>query len=222
MGEASSRTVSDGLPARDADTWTEEKLRILDCYAGGFAKTTQKAGGWYGLDPFAGAGLNYSLTQSVEIPGSPLVMLNAGSPEATEVIMCEADAETRRVLEARVEPYEPRGVVFPGDADTAIRGMLDRIPRPAPAFAFLDPEGSELAWETIVAIADHKRETVLDRQITKASGQPMYFLTFATDHEAGERIMDHCFDRVELKLEPLARQARLFAPPPRRKRLSDS
>ena len=120
MGEASYRTVSDALPARDADTWTEEKRRILDCYARGFAKTTQKAGGWYGLDPFAGAGLNYSLTQGVEIPGSPLVLLNAGSPEATEVIMCEADAETRRVLETRVEPYRPRGVVFPGDANTAI------------------------------------------------------------------------------------------------------
>ena len=286
MGEASYRTVSDGLPARDADTWTEEKLRILDCYARGFAKTTQKAGGWYGLDPFAGAGLNYSVAQGVEIPGSPLVLLNAGAPEATEVLLCEADPQTRQVLEQRIESHKPRGVVFPGDANSAIVDMLDRVPRQAPAFAFLDPEGSELAWETIVAVSDHKRgerwkveqlilfptdmgfvrlapdhpdkvtnifgherwleifdarradqitadeargayvrlyadglrqlgyETVLDRQITKANGQPMYFLIFATDHDAGERIMDHCFDRVEVKL-----QETLFAPTSRRKRL---
>jgi three-Cys-motif partner protein len=286
MGEASYRTVSDGLPARDADTWTEEKLRILDCYARGFAKTTQKAGGWYGLDPFAGAGLNYSVAQGVEIHGSPLVLLNAGTPEATEVLLCEADPQTRQVLEQRIESYKPRGVVFPGDANSAIVDMLDRVPRQAPAFAFLDPEGSELAWETIVAVFDHKRgerwkveqlilfptdmgfvrlapdhpdkvtnifgherwleifdarrsdqitadeargayvrlyadglrqlgyETVLDRQITKANGQPMYFLIFATDHDAGERIMDHCFDRVEVKL-----QETLFAPTSRRKRL---
>lgn len=34
--------------------------------------------------------------------------------------------------------------------------MLERIPRRAPAFAFLDPEGSELHWSTVEAIADHK------------------------------------------------------------------
>ncbi|MCA1680525.1 MAG: hypothetical protein LC777_17035, partial [Actinobacteria bacterium] len=33
--------------------------------------------------------------------------------------------------------------------------QLALIPRDAPAFAFLDPEGSELAWDTVTAIAEH-------------------------------------------------------------------
>jgi hypothetical protein len=42
---------------------------------------------------------------------------------------------------------------------------------------------------------------VLDRQIKKSNSQPMYFLIFATDNDAGERIMDWVFDRVRLRVE---------------------
>lgn len=58
MGQATFHRASDGYPARDAASWTEEKLMILDAYLGAFAKACQRAGGWYGLDLFAGTGLN--------------------------------------------------------------------------------------------------------------------------------------------------------------------
>jgi hypothetical protein len=35
--------------------------------------------------------------------------------------------------------------------------MLAQVPPRAPAFAFLDPEGSELEWPTVEAITAHKR-----------------------------------------------------------------
>jgi hypothetical protein len=57
MARATYTLADDGFPARDADTWTEEKLMILECYVTAFAKACTKAGGWYGLDVFAGAGL---------------------------------------------------------------------------------------------------------------------------------------------------------------------
>jgi hypothetical protein len=58
MGQATFHTAADGYPARDAASWTEEKLMILEAYLNAFAKACQKVGGWYGLDPSAGTGLN--------------------------------------------------------------------------------------------------------------------------------------------------------------------
>jgi hypothetical protein len=49
-----------------------------------------------------------------------------------------------------------RARVFGRDANSQIADMLTLVPRNAPAFAFLDPEGSELAWTTVDAIAGHK------------------------------------------------------------------
>lgn len=57
---------------------------------------------------------------------------------------------------------------------------------------------------------------VLDRQIKTKDGRPLYFLIFATDHDAGQRIMDHCFDRV---WPPEEGQLSLFIKEPRPRRL---
>jgi three-Cys-motif partner protein len=255
---------------------------ILDCYVRGFARACASAGGWYGLDLFAGAGLCYSLTRQTETPGSPLILLQAGSPKATQVLVNEQDATLRLALRDRCEPYGARAEIFGADANAVVHRMLSRVRVKAPAFAFLDPEGSELHWPTVKAIADHKRrqrykieqlilfptdmgfvrlapehpelvtrifgheewvdiyerrraqkisadeargeyvrlygdglrhlgyETVLDRQMTTGSGNPLYFLIFATDHDAGEAIMDHCFDRIRVRVQEELGQGTLF------------
>jgi three-Cys-motif partner protein len=296
MGQPSFKDAGDGYPARVAPPWTEEKLMILDAYLAAFAKACRKAGGWYGLDLFAGLGLNWSEVRKREINGSPLIALEAEAPPATAVIASERDRRAHEALIARTARYGTRAVILNADANEAIVEMLDRVPKRAPAFAFLDPEGSELAWETVQAIADHKRgsspnkveqlillptdmgfirlipdypekvtrmyghdrwreiearrrsgeispddargayvrmyaeglealgyRTVLDRQIKKENGQPMYFLMFATDHDAGEKIMDHCFDEVRMRVVEELGQGTLFQQPsgPRRRRLSE-
>jgi three-Cys-motif partner protein len=157
MGQARYRTASDGQPARLAPSWTEEKLTILACYLHGFALACKRhPSGWYALDLFAGVGLNFSETTGAEIPGSPLVVLPAGPPLARTVVLCERSARALPGLTARVIPYGDRARVFATDANSEIADMLALVPRDAPAFAFLDPEGSELAWTTVNAIAGHK------------------------------------------------------------------
>lgn len=256
---------------------------ILDAYLQKFAVACTKAGGWYGLDLFAGGGINWSEIREREISGSPLIGLDAKPPPATRLVACETNGKAFEALRHRTLRYGERADVLQQDANLAIDEILGRIPNKAPAFAFLDPEGSELKWETIEAIANHKRgaspwkveqlillptdmgfvrlipdypekvsgmygpgdwqtieqrrtagkidadqargeyvqmyakglkdlgyETVLDRQIKKPNGSPMYFLLFATDHDAGERIMDHCFDRVRLRVNEELGQAQLF------------
>ena len=242
---------------------------ILESYLKAFAKACKTAGGWYALDLFAGPGLNWSETRNEARDGSPIIALEAESPAATQVIAAESYQKSFEALRQRTAQFGDRVLLFNGDANKIVAEMLALIPTGAPAFSFLDPEGSELDWKTVEAITNHKRghsptkieqlilfptdtgfmrlapgypdfvtrifghedwraiykrrqanelsadearseyvrlyaeglkqlgyKIVLDRQITKASNQPMYFLIFATDHEAGERIMDHCFDQV--------------------------
>jgi three-Cys-motif partner protein len=305
MGKAKLQTASDGHPARVAPTWTEEKLRILQCYLQGFAKACKRAGRWYSLDLFAGGGLNISETTGAEIAGSPLVALEARAPEASRVLLCEQGVRVLEALRERVAPYGDRVRIFDGDANRLIRAMLDEVPGQAPAFAFLDPEGSELEWVTVRSIAEHKAQArnkieqlilfptdmgfvrllslrrpldpdfaervsamfgsdawreiydrrradrisaadaremylrlyarglralgyrhVQERQITKEAskpdgrGSPMYFLLHATDNDAGETIMSHCFDKKHLRPGEELGQAQLLHTPvvPRKRR----
>jgi three-Cys-motif partner protein len=295
MGQATFHTAPDGLPARDAASWTEEKLMILDAYLNAFAKACQTASGWYGLDLFAGTGLNWSTTRDTAINGSTLIALEAQAPAATKVLMAEKHPAAFEALSKRTGRFGDRAVRFKGDANQVVAEMLAVLPTRAPAFSFLDPEGSELMWDTVDAIAAHKRghshfkieqlilfptdmgfvrlapdhpelvtriyghdrwkdvyarrsadeltpeqargeyvrlyaegltslgyRTVLDRQITKSNGSPMYFLIFATDNDAGEKIMDWVFDRVRIRVLEELGQTTLFdmESGPRKRRLA--
>lgn len=269
---------------------------ILGAYLESFANATKKAGGWYSLDLFGGTGLNWSTIRDEAINGSALIALRS-QPEATQVIAAEKHPDAFEALAARTKPYGKRVTLFNEDANRIVGKMLALVPRRAPTFAFLDPEGSELEWPTVEAVAAHKAghspnkieqlilfptdmgfvrlapdhpelvdriyghdrwrsiferrdagkitadqargeyvqlygeglkglgyRVVLDRQITKSNGSPMYFLIFATDNEAGERIMDHVFDQVRLRVNEELGQTTLFKieNSPRERRLGDS
>jgi three-Cys-motif partner protein len=295
MAQARYNPAPDGFDARVAQSWTEEKLMILEAYLAAFAHACKSAG-WYSLDLFAGPGLNWSETLDQPRASSPIIALETGEPQAIKVVAAEKHGGAFEALQKRTEKYGNRITLFNDDANHIIGEMLTPIPVAAPTFAFLDPEGSELDWQTVDAIADHKRghsqtkieqlvllptdtgfirlieghpdmvtrmfghdrwydiyerrsagmitadearseyvklyaqglrdlgyRTVLDRQIKQANGKPMYFLIFATDHDAGERIMDHCFDHVKIRVHEELGQIPMFdmKDAPRRKRLGD-
>ena len=256
---------------------------ILESYLNAFARACQKAGGWYSLDLFAGTGLNWSMIRDAPIPGSALIALQAKAPPASKVVVAEKNEGAYRALEHRTKRYRDRVVKLNDDANRIVDELLAYLPKRAPAFAFLDPEGSELEWTTVAAIAAHKRQhspnkieqlilfptdmgfvrlapdhpelvsriygherwkgiyarraadeitadqarseyvrlygegltelgyaTVLDRQIKKANGSPMYFLIFATDNAAGTSIMDWVFDQVRMRVIEELGQTTLF------------
>jgi three-Cys-motif partner protein len=283
VGRARYHKAADGFDARGAQSWTEEKLIILESYLPAFASAAKKAGGWYALDLFAGPGLNWSEIRNEARDSSPVIALSAAPPPATRLVAAEQHPKSFEALQARTKKFGDRVRLFNEDANAIVSEMLAEIPRRAPTFAFLDPEGSELDWKTIEAVAAHKRglsptkieqlilfptdtgfmrltpgypekvsrifghdrwreiyerraageisadqartdyvalyaeglrglgyATVLDRQITKANNQPMYFLIFATDHPAGEKIMDHCFDQSRVRIAEELGQGKLF------------
>lgn len=63
-----------------------------------------------------------------------------------------------RTLEARTAHYGERAVVRKGDCNIdLIPAMRDVLDQWNPCFCLLDPEGAELAWDTVSAIAGFRR-----------------------------------------------------------------
>ncbi len=184
---------------------------ILDGYLGGgpsrrggFAQACATAGGWYGLDLFAGTGISWSITRGAEINGSALIALEAQPPPATRIILAEKHPQAFKALSHRVANYDSRVTLFNGDANEVIGDMLALVPRQAPAFAFLDPEGSELEWPTVAAVADHKRnhhrykieQLILfptDMGLVRLAPEHPKLIARMFGHEAGKR--DPCKTR---------------------------
>lgn len=141
--------------------WTRAKLQMLADYLAGFATAAKGQSERIYLDAFAGEGTGLDRLTGEEFPGSARIALKAGEGAGFtkfryfEVGRRAADLQTRLRAD-----YPGREIaVYEGDCNATIPKALAEL-RPlnwAPTFAFLDPDGMELAWDTPVALADHKR-----------------------------------------------------------------
>lgn len=151
---------------REIGEWTKEKLEILaeylggEKYGGGFAYATKRARGTYYIDAFAGPGKCRVRDTGEEVDGSPLIALKV-KPPFTKYFFFDSDPEAVKTLRHLATQDMPdmlsRVTIIAGDSNDRIGEALDQVPQTAPCFAFLDPEGAELHWDTIVRIAQHKR-----------------------------------------------------------------
>lgn len=154
------------IMVREIGEWTKEKLEILaeylggEKYRGGFAYATKRARGTYYIDAFAGPGKCKVRDTVEEVDGSPLIALKV-KPPFTKYFFIDSDPEAVRALRHLITQDMPdmlsRVTIIAGDCNDRIGDALDQVPQTAPCFAFLDPEGAELHWATIVRIAKHKR-----------------------------------------------------------------
>lgn len=141
-------------PPRRFHHWTEDKLEVLRLYLKQYRRV---AGGGTYIDGFAGTG--QALIGAKHRDGSPIVALKS---EAFKQLHCfEQPTECAR-LQKRVEylfgKRRAKFRYYPGDVNTELPKLLDAgvIPTDKPCFAFLDPNGTELAWSTIEALAAYK------------------------------------------------------------------
>lgn len=141
--------------ARSMYGWTAHKLDILTLY---LKKYRQVAGGGTYIDAFAGTG-----EISVEDEPRPGSVAVASDSEAFATMhLYELPANARKLrrwiesnpLHKRVKVHS----IHPGDSNVALPEDLDAslIPRSKPCFALLDPNATELAWSTVVRLANYK------------------------------------------------------------------
>ncbi len=155
----------DGLPVREAGSWTEDKLFYWNRYLE--ITTTAMVGSpfWPAVvyvDLFAGPGILRLRDSGKRIPGS--VLLAANTPKPFDLILaCEKDPATAETCLARLASSGAgqRSEVFVGDCNRQIDNLVKRIPERALTLAFVDPEGLHAKFETLRKLADGRRVNLL-------------------------------------------------------------
>jgi three-Cys-motif partner protein len=140
--------------------WTRAKLAILDEYLDQFVVASSGQSERVYLDAFAGEGEGLDRLTGEEFKGSARIALEANEPGFTRFRFFEMGTRASE-LEAKLRADYPGRdiVVYEGDCNETIPAALRELEpiKWAPCFAFLDPDGMELAWSTIRALADHTR-----------------------------------------------------------------
>lgn len=146
------RTPSIPRPIR---LWTARKLEYLDAYLQAYVQATKSLGQRYYIDAFAGCGDCILEDTGRTIAGSPWRAL-AAVPKFTKFFFVEKHRESTEYLQSRVGQRADVTVLC-GDCNVVIPSrVLPNTPRAAPSFAFLDPTGLQLKWDTIEALAAHR------------------------------------------------------------------
>jgi three-Cys-motif partner protein len=140
--------------------WTEHKLDILSAYLNGFTSAAKnKASSTVYLDLFAGQAQNESRLTGLPIDGSAVRALRATPPLST-VVLFELPPKAAALRAKLTVEFPGRDIpVLEGDCNLRIDAALARLSglRWAPTFAFIDQQGAEIRWETLVKLARHKR-----------------------------------------------------------------
>ena len=144
---------------REWSPHTEEKISILADYLRAFAQAAKSAPNRVYIDAFAGDTMNVLKTTGEQFPGSVESALGV-EPPFTQMLLFERHHQRARSLRSLAGAHQStRVVVVEGDCNETMAESLENVPRQAPAFAFLDPDGMELEWRTIRLVANHKQGT---------------------------------------------------------------
>lgn len=149
-----SRVTSQPI-TRSGGAQTRVKLGIVGDYLHGFARAAQSAPDRIYIDGFAASGRGIDPRTGEEYDGSAALALEV-DPPFTELYLVEQDPARATELEQLAVRHQGAHVIN-DDVNVAIPQLLPRLKPRAPTFAFLDPEGTELHWQTLERIADYKR-----------------------------------------------------------------
>jgi len=172
------RPVDDGLPMRESGQWARNKLDILARYIRTSTIAMQDKP-WrrrFYIDLQAGPGKNYVGEQLNQVfLGSPLLALTEGAGY-TDYRFVELDATLANALIQRCDVVDQDATrhikVVIGDCNQVVYQIVDEInsiDRPpfnstdwnCLSLAFLDPEGLELQWETVLKLASLRRTDIV-------------------------------------------------------------
>lgn len=137
--------------------WTARKLEYLQSYLQGYARASKRAGETYYLDLFAGCGDCIIRKTRWAVEGSPWRAVKV-QPPFTKLFFIEKDPRLAKYLcDSLKRKSVQNAEVFIGDCNGPILDeVLGRVPREKPSFAFLDPSGLQLHWNTVVKLASHR------------------------------------------------------------------
>lgn len=141
---------------RKAHQWTADKLDFIEKYIPAFVKATKRATKRYYVDGFAGPGIN-EFEDGSKRRGSPLIALD--QEDFTHIFFVEKDADAFEALQEKVAAHPNSGKVtlYNDDFNEVLPGILRQIEEHSPTIFLLDPEGLELEWRSVEAIAQREK-----------------------------------------------------------------
>lgn len=164
-GQGQGRVDRSRRARRSWGYWTEAKLDVLARYLDAFTTTTKHKAPRERiyLDAFAGEGRGISRTTGEEFESSPRLALSVDDPPFSRLRFFELGRKASRLATDLAADYPGRDFkVVSGDCNETIPQVLQELCDLrvdwAPTFAFLDPDGMELSWDTVKTLADHKRQ----------------------------------------------------------------
>jgi three-Cys-motif partner protein len=154
-----NRLASDGLLARGGRIWTREKLTYLEKYATAFMVAMAKKRGpgrWERLvylDLLCGPGRDVDKETGQEFPGSPLIASSI-KPQFDHLYLAEKNSKNIQALEKRISQKDKsRVTLITGDCNLIVDDVLKSISNRTLGLAFIDPEGFEVDFATLVKLA---------------------------------------------------------------------
>lgn len=146
--------------------WTEVKLDALERYLPRFTTASRTAQSTLYLDLFAGGVNNVRRDdEDRKFFGSTVRALEA-RPELTRLCFFELGSNANRLRTQLAERYpdDARFEVIEGDCNEMLGGCLcglrDEGLDRAPTFCFVDPDGLDVSWSTLRALARFKNSSV--------------------------------------------------------------
>lgn len=197
-------------PGRSWGYWTRLKLAILADYLPAFLTASSgRASEFVYLDAFAGEGRGVDRLTGEEFNGSARIALEATEAGGSTRLRYFEQASKARELEEKFRAeYPNRDIkVYGGDCNEQIPRALHDLHsvRWAPTFAFIDPDGMEFAWETLVRLADHKRG-----YRSPTSAKPEYKVELWLLFPTSGIIRTLALDPAKVRLEDEQRATRLY------------
>lgn len=152
--------TGDGLPVSDYRQHTLQKLGTLRYYLEALnsaCKRTKLFGGWAFVDTFAGPGLVQVRDTERFFEGSALIGLRSGASvvHAIELQKANVSALEQRAKDRGIDAALRTHV---GNANSIAPEIIADIPPLTPVFVLQDPEGMELKWANVRAVARANRE----------------------------------------------------------------
>ena len=139
--------------------WSLEKLDLLRKYLEAYLKILANqtwCRGYEYIDAFAGTGKPKTRDEQIYVNGSPRIALSLTPPFTQYHFIEQTDWRVERLMKLRAEFADRNITVYHGDCNRIIREqILPQLPYASKkrAFAFVDPFGMQMEWETMEHLA---------------------------------------------------------------------
>lgn len=140
--------------------WTRGKLDLLRRYLDAFTTASKSQDEILYLDLFGGQPENRDRLTDENLDGSAQIALGTQNPPFSRLRFFEVEPHASRLRAALDASHSQRELrVVAGDCNQTIAGVLNGLApyRWAPTFAFIDPNGPDVHWSTLEALARFKK-----------------------------------------------------------------